>query len=111
MKRLICALVIIVLSCGISVSGHIYVNNTLDEILYVAENDTREAVNIWQEKKRIMSVFLKNSDIDSIDEEIYALEQYAKEDNSEETEDGIKQITAVIRSIREGEAFNFGNIF
>ncbi len=103
MKRLICAFVIIAVSFAVSVFGYVYVNDTLDEILYVAENSPDEIYDIWLQKKDLMAVFLNNGDVAEIDEEILLL--------TESQEKEADEIAAVIYSIKQGEQFKFGNIF
>ncbi|MBQ8209841.1 MAG: hypothetical protein IJZ35_04600 [Clostridia bacterium] len=98
MKRLICAIAIIAISCTASILGSSYVNTTLDEITFIAENELDKLTEVWHQKREMLSVLLKNSDIDSIEEQIYG-------------ECDTAELTAVIKSIKDGEKFTIGNIF
>ncbi len=98
MKRLVCAIIIIAVSFAASLLGYGYVNTSLDEIIYIAKNEPSELDAIWNEKRTVLSILLKNSDIDSIEEQIYS--DYS-----------IDELTAIINSIKDGEQFNIGNVF
>lgn len=97
MKRLICAVVIIAVSCTASVLGSRYVNTTLDEIIFTAENKPDKLEDLWQKKRGMLSVLLNNGDIDSIEELIYA-------------DSDVQELTAVVKSVKDSEQFNIGNI-
>ena len=97
MKRLICAAVIIVTVCTVAVLGSKYVNKTLDEIVFTAENEPGKLEELWQQKRGLLSVFMNNGDIDAIEEQIYSA--------GEEQE-----LTAVVKSVMDSERFNLENI-
>lgn len=111
MKRMIAAVLIIVFSMALSLWCSEKVDTTLEEILYTTENDSKKAYDLWQEKKGFLSLLLKHEDINSIDEEMYAMNQYIITDRKEAAEDSRIRIEGFIESIRQGEKLSFSNIF
>lgn len=111
MKRVVAAVLIIVFSVGFSVLFTVKIDNTLEEILYTAQNDTENVYSLWQEKKIFLSLFLVHDDIDAIDEEIYAMKKYAQADRQEDVQDCRVRIEGYIESVRQGEKLSFANVF
>lgn len=98
MKRLICAAAIITVIFAASFTGSHYVNTTLDELIFIAENNPENLADTWQSKRELLSVFLKNDDTDSIEELI-------------STDFSTHELTALIKNIKDGEQLTLGNIF
>ena len=97
MKRLILAVTIIIVIFVFSFFGSNYVNVTLDEIIFTAETEPENVEELWENKRKLLSVFLCNGDIDSIEELIYS--------NGD-----IKELESVVKNIKNGEKFNLENI-
>lgn len=98
MKRMLCAIAIIAVSCTVSLVSNRYVNTAIDEIIFTSENEPDKLRDLWNEKREILSAILKNSDIYSIEEIIYG-------------ENDTENLITTIKSIKDGEKFTFGNIF
>lgn len=111
MKRLIVAVVLIASSVAFSVFSYNCVNKTLNEISYTVNKDYKEGYNLWQNKKKYLSLILKHDDIDSVDEEMYAMMQFVLIDRTDDAQDCKIRIDGYIESIKQGEKLSPENIF
>lgn len=111
MKRLIAAVIIIAFSIAFSVFSYNCVDKTLSEISYTVNKDYQQGYALWQSKKKYLSLILKHDDIDSVDEEMYAMMQFVLIDRTEDAQDCKIRIDGYIESIKQGEKLSPENIF
>lgn len=111
MKRLVAAVLIIVMSVVFSVWCSVKVDATLEEIAFAVRDDSKKGNELWQEKKEFLSLLLKHEDIDSIDEEMYSMMKLLSADREDDAEDCRIRIEGYIESIRQGEKLSWGNVF
>lgn len=110
MKRIIIAVVIIAVSVGFAVWGNIKINNILDDVIVTLDNDSNSAYELWQKNRDFLGIFLVHSDIDSVEQEMYAMVQFGKEKRNDDVSESIIRIRGLIQNIRQGEKTDLGNI-
>ena len=103
MNNFIVALVIIALiTAFVFINGYIITSNCEDMISLIEEGQVESAFEIWEEKKEYFSLFIKDSEIDTVAREFYKI----KGDTSLATE----ALVSAIEELKCGERAEIVNI-
>lgn len=111
MKRLIAAIIILILSFSTTALGSRYINITLNKLLYDLQNNESSVYDTWQADSRKLSVLLKHEDIDNLDEEIENMKRFDENGRKDEKNECKVRAQSIINGILDGEKLTWGNVF
>ncbi|MBR5473748.1 MAG: DUF4363 family protein [Clostridia bacterium] len=117
MKRLIPAVIILVLTVSVCVFSHIYVNDICDQTLTSVENYYNKSISphqietTWEEQKEKMSLFVNHDFLDKISIYVGQLTINENIDNSPERDITYKNIKSVLKLIKEKQKFELHSFY
>lgn len=125
MNRLTAALILLLISISVSVSGYFYIVKSADEIISVISEDrklTLESGNIsperaeriqkiWKEKETFLVAILPHEELDEIEMSIKKLPYYQQQNFAEEYIKALNDCTSRLEHISESEKLDFKSLF
>lgn len=126
MKRLVTAIVFILIGTALAVGGYFSLrticrdmNNSLYNVISFAQNEdkdkalsaVKEAKENWDKKNSLLGVYTNHSEMDELQILMKTLERLAEDENYEELIDDCYECIYNFEHIGETETPSFGNIF
>lgn len=126
MKRIVIAIIFMLISITICITGYYFcvdrlegLNDSLGQAVFVSANkdnkklkkDTQNIIKKWNKDEKILKCFLSHDDFEDIDKNITSLNFYASTNNYYDYCETCDKIINYSKSVIESNKLNFENIF
>ena len=125
MNRIVTAIILLVLSVGMGITGTLMIKNATEEIIEVMKNDVQLTMQtaqaseeraekiqeLWKSKENILVTLLPHSELDEIEMAIKSLPKFQKQGLNEEYIKALDNCINRLEHINESEMTDLKNIF